>query len=254
MPAPENPIKARLAAGEFLSCLWLASGRPELAEISGRAGFGCVVIDGEHAPNDIPAIAAQLAVLAGTGTPAAVRLPMGEDWMIKMALDQGAQTLIIPMVETAEEARRLVSATRYPPAGHRGMGAAVARASDWNRVEDYGATADRQICLIPQIETAAALPEIEAIAAVDGVDALLIGPSDLSATMGHPGDIGAVWPVIEEAITRIVATGKAAAIFMPEVERAARAKALGATLIAAGADTILLATAARDLARRFAAL
>ncbi|MEM9012957.1 MAG: HpcH/HpaI aldolase/citrate lyase family protein [Pseudomonadota bacterium] len=255
MPPPTNALKARLGDGPPMLCLWLGLANAYVAELSGRAGFDCVVVDGEHGPNDIPTITAQLQVLAGTGTPAAVRLPVGEPWLIKQALDAGAQTLIIPMVETAEEAARLVAATRYPPAGIRGVGAALGRASDWGRIGDYLTTAEREICLLLQIESAAALDQIEAIAAVDGVDGLFVGPSDLAASMGHLGNPGAaeVGAAIEDALRRIGATGKAAAIFASDPEMAAGAMRLGARLVAVGADATLYARAAQDLYRQAAA-
>ena len=185
MPAPVNRFKAALAAGQMQYGCWAGFGDPYATEVMSTAGFDWLVIDGEHAPNDIRSIMAQLQVLEGKpDSHPVVRLPMGEAWLIKQALDIGAQTLLIPMVETAEQARDLVRAMRYPPEGIRGSGAALARASRFAAIPDYIRTANDQMCLLVQVETVRGMEALDAILAVEGVDGVFIGPSDLAAEMG----------------------------------------------------------------------
>src|SRR6056297_2250154 len=157
MPAPENLFKSALSQGETLYGCWAGFADAYATEILATARFDWLVLDGEHAPNDLRSIMAQLQVLQGQHSQPVVRLPMGEAWAIKQALDIGAQSLLIPMVESAEQARALVAATRYPPEGIRGSGAALGRASRFSAIPDYKATANDQICLIVQIESRAGL-------------------------------------------------------------------------------------------------
>ena len=144
MPAPTNAFKTALASGDLLLGCWAGFADPYATEVLATAGYDWLVIDGEHAPNDLRSISAQLAVLRGQHSHPVVRLPMGEAWLIKQVLDAGAQTLLIPMVESAAEARDLVRAMRYPPDGIRGSGAALARASHFADIPDYIATANDQ--------------------------------------------------------------------------------------------------------------
>eukprot|EP00913_Durusdinium_trenchii_P021353 g20066.t1 len=187
MPAPKNHFKAALQAGKPQIGLWLNTGEPLPAEIAATAGFDWLVIDGEHGPNDLRSIIDQLRAIATGRSEPAVRPPSGEAWFLKQLLDAGARTLLVPMVDSAEQAQALVHAVRYPPRGIRGLGAAVARASSFNAIADYAQTADEEICLLVQAETLTAINNIEAIAAVDGVDGIFIGPADLSADMGYLG-------------------------------------------------------------------
>jgi 2-keto-4-pentenoate hydratase len=152
MPAPVNTLKHRLQAGETLIGCWLGMAEPYLAEISATAGFDWLLIDGEHAPNDIRSMAAQLAVLEASGASTVVRLPDDDPAKIKQALDIGAQTLLIPMVESAAQAERIYRATRYPPLGFRGVGSALARASKFAAIPDYLTTADDQICVLARLK------------------------------------------------------------------------------------------------------
>ena len=188
MPAPQNPFKAALQRGEMQYGCWGAFAHPYATELMASTGFDWLVIDGEHAPNDLPTITAQLQALHGYTTHPVVRLPMGEDWAIKQVLDAGAQTLLIPMVESAGQARALVRAMRYPPAGIRGSGAMIARATMFAGVENYVATADAQMCLLVQVESHKGLEALDDILAVDGVDGVFIGPADLAADMGFGAD------------------------------------------------------------------
>lgn len=251
--APGNSLKARLGQGTPQIGLWLSLANSYTTEICAGAGFDWLLIDGEHGPNDLRSILAQLQAIAAYPSHAVVRPPTGETWMIKQLLDIGARTLLVPMVETAEQAASLVQAVRYPPQGVRGVGAAVARVSGFDRRRDYMSEAASEICLLVQIETRLGLDNLEAIAAVDGVDGLFIGPADLSASLGHPGDPTA--PVVQEAIDqglrRIVASGKAAGILMGDETLARRAIAAGACFVAVGTDVSLLARGSDALAERY---
>ncbi|MAU53671.1 MAG: 2-keto-3-deoxy-L-rhamnonate aldolase [Roseovarius sp.] len=253
MPAPVNPFKAALARGERQIGCWAGFAEPYATEVLAEAGFDWLVIDAEHAPNDLRTISAQLAVLRGAASHPVVRLPMGEVWAIKQVLDAGAQTLLIPMVESAAQAEGLVRAMRYPPEGVRGSGAALARASRFSGIPDYIATANAQMCLLVQVETVAGLAALDAILAVEGVDGVFIGPSDLAADMGHRGESGVaeVQAAIRDALGRIAASEKAAGILALDPETAARYRDWGAQFLAVGIDVLLLAQAARDLAARW---
>ncbi len=251
MPAPRNRFKAALAAGKPLFGCWLGTAEAYLAEVTGRAGFDWVLVDGEHAPNDLRSITAQLQVLEGLGPDVLVRLPWGEDWRIKQALDAGAQSLMIPMVESAAEARRLVRATRYPPEGIRGMGAMLARASRFGAIGDYAATANDQICLIVQLESGAALDAIEEICAVDGIDGCFIGPADLGADLGLAPGSEALRARIHDALGRIRACGKAAGVMSTDDAATPGHIAAGATILAVGIDICLMAEALRAKAARW---
>lgn len=255
MPAPVNLLKQRLLNGEVTTGLWLGFADPYLSELSARAGFDWVLVDGEHSPNDIKSTTGQLQAIATTGTPSAVRPVIGETWMIKQLLDIGAQTFVMPMVETPEQAAALVAATRYPPEGVRGVGAALARASHFNAIADYLQTANDQICTIMQIECARAVDNIEAIAALDGVDGLFIGPADLSADIGYLGRPFEPEPMayIDSAIKRIVATGKCAGILTGTRQHAEHYIDLGATFVGVGTDITCYGKAVRELASTFKA-
>ncbi|MDE1569013.1 4-hydroxy-2-oxoheptanedioate aldolase [Aquabacter sp. P-9] len=246
MPAPTNRFKAALAEGRTLTGLWLALANAYTAEICAGAGYDWLLVDGEHAPNHIQSLVAQLQVLEGGPSAAIVRPPVGETWMIKQLLDIGAQTLLIPMVESGAQAQTLVKAVRYPPHGVRGIGAALARASDFNRVTDYLVTADAEICLLLQVESRAGVAAIDDICAVDGVDGVFVGPADLAADLGFLGRPGApeVVAAVEGAIARIRANGKPAGVLTSDPALAQRYHAAGATFIAIGTDVGLLAGAA----------
>ena len=253
MPVPENPFKTALAEGRTQIGLWQALASPIAAEICAGAGFDWIVLDGEHGPNDVPLLLAQLQAVAGRGAHPAVRVPIGEEWLIKQVLDLGAQTVIVPMVESAEHAARMVRAMHYPPEGVRGVGAALARASGYGATGDYVTTANAQTCLVVQVESRAALANLDAIAACKGVDGVFIGPADLAADMGHPGNPAApqVRAAIDDAIARIIAAGKAPGILSFDVEAARGYIDRGVRFVAVGADVTLLAGAARALAARF---
>jgi 4-hydroxy-2-oxoheptanedioate aldolase len=251
MPAPENRLKAALSRGELQLGCWLSMATPASAEIAGGAGFDWVLIDGEHAPNDLGSIRAQLQALNGSASSSVVRVPFGEPWILKRMLDLGAQSLLVPMIDTAEQARAMVRAVRYPPHGIRGVGAGFARASRYGAIADYQSTADDQICLLVQAESRKAIENIDEIARTDGVDAVFIGPSDLSADMGHLGNPGApeVVAAIHHAIARIRAAGKAVGIIAFGSGEAKTWADAGVRFIATASDVKALAWTLRDIAK-----
>ena len=248
MPAPENTFKTALASGRMLYGCWAGFADPYATEVLVSADFDWLVIDGEHAPNDLRSIMAQLQVLEGKQSAPVVRLPMGEAWLIKQVLDTGAQTLLIPMVESARQATDLVRAMRYPPAGMRGSGAALARASRFSDIPDYISTANDQMCLLVQVETKAGLTALDEICQVEGVDGVFIGPSDLAADMGFLGDSAKpeVQAAIKGALERIKASGKAPGILALDPDTARTYRDWGAQFLAVGIDVVMLAQAARE--------
>jgi 4-hydroxy-2-oxoheptanedioate aldolase len=187
--------------------------------------------------------------MKGTASHAVIRPPIGETWIIKQMLDIGAQTLLIPMVESKNMAETLVKAVRYPPHGVRGVGAALARASGFNRIPDYLPTANDEICLLLQVESRAGLAALDAIASTEGVDGVFIGPADLAADMGYLGKPGApeVQTEVEKALAKIQSHGKAAGILIGDLSLAKRYLELGATFVAIGNDVTLLANATTKL-------
>lgn len=248
-----NSFKAALHHQQAQIGLWIGLADPYCAEICAGAGFDWLLIDGEHAPNDIRSTLAQLQATAAYPVHPIVRPVIGETWMIKQYLDLGVQTLLVPMVETAEQARQLVAATRYPPQGIRGVGSALARASRWNGISGYLQGANDEICLLLQVESKAALENIDEISATDGVDGVFIGPADLSASLGHLGNPShpEVSAAIEDAIARITSAGKAAGILSADEKLARHYLDLGCTFVAVGVDTSLFGKAVRSLASKF---
>ncbi|MEM6308179.1 MAG: HpcH/HpaI aldolase/citrate lyase family protein, partial [Pseudomonadota bacterium] len=229
-------------AGLLQKGLWLDSASPVVAELVGHVGFDWALIDWEHGPNDITTLRAQVQALGNTDTPCVVRVPDAQDWMIKQVLDIGVQTVVVPMVNTADQALCMARACRYPPGGTRGMGAALARATDYGLRSDYVATTNDQICCIVQAETVQAFSNLADIAATDGIDGVFIGPADLSADMGHPGNPAHpdVIKAIEDACQTITQAGKYAGIvdFTPEACRHWRD--CGFTFLGLGADVSTL--------------
>ncbi len=214
MAAKQNPFKAALSEGKTVLGCWLGLADGYAAEIMGKAGFDWLVIDGEHSPNDLRSIRDQLIALEHSESHAVVRVPIGETWMIKQVLDAGAQTVLVPMVDSADQAQQLVRACTYPPHGDRGVGYMLGRASEFGKVADYGTTADAQVCLLVQVESLKGLAALDEILTVDGVDGVFIGPADLAADMGHMGNAmhPDVQAAIMDALSRIAASGKAAGI------------------------------------------
>lgn len=248
MPAPHNTFKAALKSGKPQMGCWLGLADPYIAEISAHAGFDWLLIDGEHAPNDLRSITAQMQVIAASSSHPVVRPVTGADWMLKQLLDAGAQSLLVPMVESAEQAAELVRAVTYPPEGIRGVGSALARASNFAGIPDYLTTARNEICLLIQVENRKGLQALDDIVKVEGVDGVFLGPSDLAADMGHIGNPGHpdVQAAVLDAMATIVRSGKAGGILT--LDRALQEKCLelGATFVATAIDVTLFASAMRN--------
>jgi 4-hydroxy-2-oxoheptanedioate aldolase len=242
----ENKFKRALQANRRQIGFWLGLGDALAAEIVAGAGFDWLLIDAEHGPNDLRTILSQLQAVAAYGPPVVVRPPIGDTVLIKQLLDIGVQSVLVPLVETADQAAALVAAMRYPPRGVRGVGAAVARSSRWTRIEGYVHKADADMALVVQIETTKGLSNLEEIARVEGVDGLFIGPADLSASMGHLGNPGhaEVKQAIDDAIRRIRPAGKACGSITGDKEQAAHWFKTGMSFIAAGSDVNALGSAA----------
>ncbi len=246
-----EPLREALAGrGDPLVGCFAGLADPYASEIVAGAGFDWIVVDMEHAPNDLRTVLTQLQVHAAYPVHTIVRPPIGETHILKQLLDLGVTSFLLPMVESAAQAAALVSAVRYPPRGVRGVGTALARAARWHRTADYLATADAGIACIMQIESAAGLANLDAIAAVDGVDALFIGPADLSASLGHLGQPSHpdVERAIDDAIRRIVGSGTAAGILAGDEARQRHYASLGCRMVGVGVDTLALAHATRAMA------
>ncbi|MCF6433783.1 HpcH/HpaI aldolase/citrate lyase family protein [Leisingera sp. MMG026] len=255
MPAPKNTFKQALSQGKRQIGCWMSFADGQIAEIMGTCGFDWLVIDGEHAPNDIRSIRDQLIALAASPSHPVVRVPVGETWMIKQVLDAGAQTVLVPIVESAEQARELVRACHYPPKGVRGVGATAARATMFGKVTQYMQTADQEICLLVQVENRAGMAALDEILQVEGIDGVFIGPADLSTDMGHQGNSAhpEVRAAIADAITRIKAAGIAPGILGTTDEATQAYADMGAQFLAVGIDVMVLARNARDLAAKWKA-
>lgn len=253
MPAPTNPFKAAITSGRTTIGCWLSLGDPIATEIAGTAGFDWLLVDGEHTPYDISRMRLQLMALQASDSHAAVRVPVGETWIIKQVMDAGAQTVLVPMVETADQARQLVNDVRYPPTGGRGVGYSGARCSRYGAITDYGPTADDQICLLIQVENRAGISNLDEILAVDGIDGVFIGPADLSADMGHMGQLThpEVQATIKDAFQRIEAAGKAPGVLSTTAEMTQDMLDWGARFVATGVDLQVLARGMRDLAAQW---
>ncbi len=248
-----NTFKQALCDGKPQIGLWAGLASAYTSEILAGAGFDWLLIDGEHAPNTLDSTLAQLQSVAAYPVAPVVRPAWNDAVQIKQILDTGAQTLLVPMVQSAEEAAAAVAAVRYPPEGIRGVGSALARSSRWNRIPNYLERANGEMCVLVQIETPRGIAALDEILAVDGVDGAFIGPADLSASMGYLGqpEHPEVEKTIDDAIARIVRSGKAAGILHSGVAQARRYLALGATFVAVGVDAVLLARAAESLAGEF---
>ena len=251
MKNPENRFKTRLKNGESQIGIWNSMGNSVATEILAGAGFDWVLIDTEHAPLEVTGVYPLLQIMeAYPETAAVVRPAINDPVLIKRHLDQGAQTLLIPYVESPEEAKQAVEAMRYPPHGMRGV-SGVSRASRFGRVDDYLKTAEEQLCLIVQAETKKALDQLEEIAAVDGVDAVFIGPADLSASLGYPGEPGhpEVVEIILEAIARLQKVGVPAGILTTDQALARKFHDAGMLFTAVETDWSLFTHAVDTLAK-----
>jgi 4-hydroxy-2-oxoheptanedioate aldolase len=248
---PENRFKRAINAGQPQVGLWLMTCSAIVAECAAYAGVNWVLIDGEHAPNDIPTIEAQLhAVSAAPATPM-VRVAWNDPVLIKQLLDIGVQSLLIPYIQNIDEARAAVSATRYPPGGIRGVALGGTRATRYGAVENYVELVQRELCVIVQIETKTALNNIDAIATVDGIDGIFVGPNDLAASLGHLGNVNhpEVVKAIDHAIETCLRLNKPAGILTGTAAQAHKYFKQGFVFVAGGSDIGLLSNGVRNLAR-----
>ena len=252
MEMPVNRFKRALCEGRPQIGLWSVLANASVTELLGTSGYDWLLIDMEHAPNELPDVQAQLQALRGPVTTPIVRPPWNDMVWVKRVLDLGAQTLLIPYVQTAAEAAQAVDYMRYPPAGRRGV-AGGTRATQWGRIRDYYQRAEEELCLLVQVESRQGLENLDAIAATPGVDGVFIGPADLSADMGHLGDAQhpQVQAALEDAVRRIRQAGKAAGILARGEEQGRKWLEAGCLFVAVGVDASLLAQAADGLAAKF---
>ena len=248
-----NRFKQRLLAGDTQYGLWLGLSDTFSAEICAGAGFDWLLIDAEHGPNDLRTILPQLQAIAPYSSQPVVRPPQGDHVLIKQLLETGVQTLLIPMVDTAEQAQGLVEAMLYPPHGIRGVGSILARASRWGRIGDYMDQANGQMCLLVQVETAKGFDNLDAILAVPGVDGIFFGAADLAASVGYLGQSNHpdVVAMIEDGLRRVAVGGKAGGVLCGEKAYAERYRQAGARFIAVGVDTLLLSAATSALCAEY---
>lgn len=252
MELPRNAFKHALKAGQAQIGLWSSLSSNYTVEVIAGAGFDWLLLDMEHSPSDLENLLAQLQAAAPYPTHPVVRVPWNDIVTIKRVLDVGAQSLLVPYVSSAEEAKAAVSYTRYPPKGVRGV-AGTTRATRFGRIRDYAKRADEEICLLVQVETQAGLDAIDAICAIEGIDGVFVGPADLHASLGHTGEIAnpKVKPLIDDAIRRIRKNGSAPGILTSSEDDARRWLDCGALFVAVGADVGILARGADALAAKF---
>lgn len=254
MELPKNRFKAAIKAGRHQLGIWNTIGGNTVPEILAGAGFDWILLDTEHSPVEAYQILPALQAVSGFPEVSAVVRPVTNDAaLIKRYLDMGAQTILIPYVQSAAEARAAVDAMRYPPTGIRGV-AGLTRAGGYGRIKGYAARAHEELCLIVQVETREALDRLEEIATVDGVDGVFIGPSDLAASLGHPGDIAhpEVVAAMEGAYARLAKLGVPSGTLAVNPDTGARAIELGTAFTAVGMDMAILMTGLAALRARFA--
>jgi 4-hydroxy-2-oxoheptanedioate aldolase len=248
-----NKLKHFFKNNETQIGVWNCIPDTYVAEILAGSGYDWIVIDGEHAPFDFRTIITQLQVYNQFDIPILVRPHKGDENYIKQLLDAGAQSLIIPMVETAVQAIKMAQAMRYPPSGIRGVGTAMARAAQWNRVDNYFAEANKEMCIIVQVESLIGIKNLNEILAIPEIDGVFIGPADLAASMGFLGNADnlEVQKVIENAIITIRKAGKIAGIMALDKTLAEKYIGLGANMVAVAIDSLLLANIGKETANKF---
>ena len=249
---PKNRFRAGLESGRTQFGIWLGIPDRSVAEMLAGAGFDWLLIDHEHAPFELADVLSHLQAMAAYDVAPIVRPVDGDPTLLKKLCDIGAQSFIVPMIDTAEQAAAVVSAVRYPPEGRRGLGTSLARAARWNTVPDYLGQANDEMLVIVQAETATALDNLDAIASTPGVDGVFIGPSDLSASLGHVGDTAhpEVIDAVGAALRKIRAAGKHAGLLCLDESRIDHFVSCGANFVGVGVDTLLIGNAARRLAAR----
>jgi 4-hydroxy-2-oxoheptanedioate aldolase len=252
LPLPQNRFKRALAEGRQQIGLWCSLASGYAAEAVAASGFDWLLFDMEHSPADVLTVLSQLQAVAAYDVAPVVRPTSNDTALIKRVLDIGAQTLLIPYVQNADEAARAVAATRYAPEGVRGV-AGTTRATRFGRVKGYGQRAAEELCVLVQIETEEALRDLEAIAAVEGVDGIFVGPADLAASLGVVGEPGhpTVVAAVEDAIRRIRACGKPAGIMTTDTGFAQRCIQLGTTFTAVASDLAVLVHGTQTIVGQF---
>jgi 4-hydroxy-2-oxoheptanedioate aldolase len=250
---PHNSFKRALREGKPQIGLWVGMVNPSVAELLAGVGFDWLCLDAEHSPNDVRTVLAQLQAIAPYPVQAVVRPVNGASELLKQYLDIGVQTILVPMIETPEQAARVVAATRYPTRGHRGVASATTRASRWGRIERYFQRADEEVCVVVQVESVKGMTNLAEIAAVEGVDGVFFGPADLAASMGYLGN--PMEPQVQRSILEGIATvrqaGKAAGSLTADRRLARQYLSLGASFVAVGIDMTVLSQAAAKLAAEF---
>lgn len=259
MPAPKNLFKARLKNKDCQIGLWIGLADPNVAELCSGTGFDWLVIDAEHGPNSLRDVLAQIRAIGssnqteGSKSQAVVRVRDDNRAEIKQMLDIGAQTILVPMIDTAEQAQEVVKSMHYPPLGVRGVGAALARASKYAAIPDYLNTANDEVCLLIQIESVKGVKNLDEILKLEGIDGVFVGPSDLAADMGFVGKPGAdeVREVVRDVLTRIRASGKAAGILTSDQKLAKTYQEMNVEFLAVGSDVGVLRSALLQLRANF---
>jgi len=249
---PVNHFKRAIKDGQSQIGFWCSLASHISVEILAGSGFDWLLLDTEHSPNEIPQVYSQLQAVMENNTHAIVRPPWNDMVMIKRFLDAGVQTLLIPTIQTREEAEQAVAYTRYPPRGVRGY-ASASRSSRFGRIDDYHTRCEEEICVLVQIETKRGLDNLDAITAVEGVDGVFIGPGDLSADLGYLGQTGhpEVRKVVEDAIMRIREIGKAPGVLTSVEEEILAYKQAGCLFSAVGSDAGLLARGSEAIAAKY---
>lgn len=247
-----NSLKSDLRAGKKLIGCWSSLSNAITTEVLGVAGFDWILLDGEHSPNDVTTFIPQLMALKDSASAPVVRPTCNDAVEIKRLLDAGFYNFLIPFVESADDARRAVAATRYPPQGIRGVSVSQ-RSNRYGTVPDYFKSVNEQICVMVQIESHAGVAAAREIAAIDGVDCIFVGPSDLAAGMGHLGNSGHpdVQAVIAAVFADARACGKPAGILAPVEADARRYMAMGATFVGVGSDLGAFRSATQALCDRY---
>jgi 4-hydroxy-2-oxoheptanedioate aldolase len=249
----KNRFRAALGTGRTQYGVWLGIPERSVAEIMAGAGFDWLLIDHEHGTFELSDVMSHLQVLAAYDVAPIVRPVDADPALLKKLCDIGAQSFIVPMIDTAEQAAEVVSAVKYPPQGRRGLGTSLARAARWNTVPGYLQKANDEMLIVVQAETVTALDNLESIAATPGVDGVFIGPSDLSASMGHTGNVAHpdVVEAVGDALRRIRDAGKYAGLLCLDESMVAHFEECGASFVGVGVDTLLIGNAARRLAARY---